>query len=240
MKQYSKEVKKQEKIRYAYVYPNSLPINNRLVTEFLRNETGTKHTVVMQNLPLTLQSYLRTSNNPQFNQSSFKMLKDQLERLHKKKQPHSNLGGRSVYEPLKPRSKTKQFNAITRQILVKLNNNKKVEKMFLTNFEFITDPQLNKNEEIQRKTSQTYLNLEKKILHNLISELQPTQKRDRSFTTPTGSPKRTPTGSTNRTPSGSPYKTPKVSPYKTPTGSPSKKVKKAKEIQRKPKKVTIS
>ncbi len=175
---YTKYVGKEEKDRFLIVYPKNLINNNKLVKNVEQIENN-KYKIHMKRLPMTLEKYLNNTNKWNFSEKSFNMLKQQLNRLHKQNQPHSNIGAETLNAApviggaLNPQNQNK-YRPITRQVLVEMKGNQ-VNKMFLTNFEFITNVQQGTNAQRTKKTSKTYLNRESTLLGNLINFLTPSK-----------------------------------------------------------------
>ena len=123
-----KYVNENEASRYSIVYPPSI-MNTLLIEQPVFNNTKGKYKVVMKRLhpfPISKRMNIKISSN------AFKMLSDQLNRLHNLDMTHSNL--KAAESRLKnPSSKIDVFAPLKRQLLVEYNNDT-ISKIYLTNF----------------------------------------------------------------------------------------------------------
>lgn len=141
-------VSKNEKKGFQLVYPNTLNNKNSLLKGEKIIQKGDDNFNVLMKILTPL--YKLTWKNLEYTPGAIKMLERQFKRLHSER-PHTDFNVGYVNgsaAPLKPNEKYKMFVSLVRQILVEQNNNGKVVKMYLTDFEKQKTPNHTPNERI--------------------------------------------------------------------------------------------
>ena len=125
-----KYVNEKEASRYNIVYPPNI-VNTLLLERPVYDNTIGKYKVTMKLLyPFPSGKTLKTN----ISSGAFKMVSDQLNRLHKTGMTHSNLNAEES-KKLKAGGKIDKFAPLKRQLLVEYNDNgTKITKIYLTNF----------------------------------------------------------------------------------------------------------
>lgn len=125
-----KYVSKNEANRYNIVYP-SIMVNSLLLENPVFNESKGKYKITMKRLePFPMGKTM----NINISSGAFKMLSNQLNRLHNANLTHSNLKA-AESRLKKPGGKIDVFAPLKRQLLVEYNDTgKKISKIYLTNF----------------------------------------------------------------------------------------------------------
>lgn len=138
-------VSKNEKNGFELVYPKNLKNGNSLLTSNrVKNNPKDGFNIHMKILtPLENLEWHKL----EYTNNALNMLEKQFERLHKQR-PHTDFDVTSVNKnkrggsiaPSKSKTPWKQFETLVRQILVEKNENGKIVKMYLTDFEMQKTP----------------------------------------------------------------------------------------------------
>ena len=139
------KVSSSEKNGFELVYPKTLSNGNSLLTGNRVKKNPTDGFNIHMKILTPLESL--EWHKLEYTNNALNMLEKQFERLHKQR-PHTDFDVTSVNKnkrggsiaPSKSKTPWKQFETLVRQILVEKNENGKIVKMYLTDFEMQKTP----------------------------------------------------------------------------------------------------
>jgi hypothetical protein len=159
-------VSKVEKNGFELVYPNSLNNGNSLLKGSRVKKNPTDGFNIHMKI-LTPLDRIEGWHKLEYTKSAIQMLDKQFERLHSKR-PHTDFNVKYVKGAAPPKDEYKKYTSLVRQILVEQNNDGKVVRMYLTDFDIQKTNEKNNN----RK------NLEKKVVEQFKDFIE--NKNERS------------------------------------------------------------
>ena len=172
-----KYVSENEAQRYSIVYPQNI-VNSLLIEQPTFDNSKRKYKVTMKPLhPFPSGRRLTTH----VSSGAFRMLSEQLNRLHKVGMTHSNLNA-AESRLKKPGGKVDVFAPLKRQLLVEYNGNI-ISKIYLTNFNRRKTANTINNEKTYVNQFKRFYNKNDSVLSNITLMTQnnnlPTPKKGR-------------------------------------------------------------